>query len=142
MQSSRVSASFTRKGQIQPCFPASSTALPVKAPGELQVAGAGERKGEGCSSHPKLRHPSPQGINLFWELMSGCAPSAWVHAAVPTSVNTGDNDGNRGYVETKGSCNGGWVDGWSQGSGLQGNGQHCRSGELHGSRFFSPLERN
>lgn len=67
----------------------------------------------GHTSHLKLRHPSPQGTNPSWELTCGFAPSAPLHSAVPTSVNMGDNDGNRGQSETKGApvMADGWVGG-------------------------------
>lgn len=67
----------------------------------------------GHISHLKLRHPSPQGTNPSWELTCGFAPSAPLHSAVPTSVNMGDNDGNRGQSETKGApvMADGWVGG-------------------------------
>lgn len=100
----RERASFTRQGHVDPSPRERIPALPGRVPGGSGVAGDGwEVERRGHTSHLKLRHPSPQGTNPSWELTCGFAPSAPLHSAVPTSVNMGDNDGNRGQSETKGA---------------------------------------
>lgn len=75
-----------------------------------KVAGA-EREGWMGGAHqppPQAMPPFPSGHqSVPGEPTCGCAPSAWLHSAVPTSVSMGDNDGNRGQTQTKGSCDGG-----------------------------------
>lgn len=97
----------------------------------------------GHTSHLKLRQPSPQGTNPSWELTCGFAPSAPLHSAVPSDVNMGDNGGNRAESETKGApvmAGGRLGGGWSDGSGLQGSGQHARVRNSMESAFHSHTE--